>query len=87
MGQENGNFQNDEKKIAPTTTSYKMRPSLGETFKGIQIKQIVREVMFEKLQGTIISIYYTICNVYEIRISSRKNIQRGRREELDKRYS
>ncbi|TMW49004.1 hypothetical protein DOY81_005892 [Sarcophaga bullata] len=50
MGQD-GNFPNDEKKIPATTTSYKMRPSLGETFKGIQIKQIVREVMFEKLQG------------------------------------
>lgn len=34
-----------------TSSSYQMRPSLEENFKGSKIKEIIREVMTEKLQG------------------------------------
>lgn len=43
--------QNDNEMTATNVTSYKMRPSLGDTFKGSKIKEIIREIMFEKLQG------------------------------------
>ncbi|KAM7361319.1 dynein light chain Tctex-type protein 2B [Cochliomyia hominivorax] len=45
------NKPDNSEKNATNITSYKMRPSLGETFKGSKIKEIIREVMFEKLQG------------------------------------
>lgn len=45
--------QADNEKTGTIITSYKMRPSLGETFKGSKIKEIIREIMFEKLQGTL----------------------------------
>ncbi|XP_011294493.2 dynein light chain Tctex-type protein 2B [Musca domestica] len=34
-----------------TITSYKLKPSLGETFKGVLIKEIIHDVLSEKLQG------------------------------------
>lgn len=65
--------QNDNEKTATNVTSYKMRPSLGETFKGSKIKEIIREIMFEKLQGWFEKVKENIFNsLYLIEIITGK---------------
>ncbi|XP_075147040.1 dynein light chain Tctex-type protein 2B [Haematobia irritans] len=44
-------METEEPPCRDTPTSYKLKPSLGETFKGIKIKEIIHEVLIEKLQG------------------------------------
>ncbi|XP_073819862.1 dynein light chain Tctex-type protein 2B-like [Musca autumnalis] len=52
MGTEINNVA-DANPATNSVTSYKLKPSLGETFKGILIKEIIHEVLAEKLQGKI----------------------------------
>lgn len=61
MGTEEIAAENTKENKPPVAmTSYKMKPSLGETFKGVSIKEIVHEILVEKLQGWFVFVLF-IC--------------------------
>lgn len=60
MGKDEGKTS-AESNNQDAVTSYKLKPSLGETFRGASIKEIIHEILMEKLQGKTY-------NVEEVRI-------------------